>query len=268
MPQQPINPSSPKRIWLLRFQHPTPAISLSFLRTVGGFKLDEAYTTFDEQHMCLLLHFSQHAGVSRDDLIEYFQRRTLTAKSVSFVSVDCVSELNTHTGFRLMVTRMQSNIPLLFAWKRSGNKSISLLGIVDLRKTRASKQSNSIIDHLKKVVFGGKCVDYLEKQLPRKTSSSSTGIRRKGDDDITLPIRESKRRLISAPSTQQKSTKSPPMLPQHPSLTPHAAQSQPLLHREPRLPIRVPLSKQPPPPRQYQYVERANDHRWTSGWAM
>ena len=114
--------------WILALVAPFFNLSLPFLRTVGGFRLDECYTTTtyhgtSSAHY-LLLRFSRGSGVTLADMERFVRRlaqeRGHTYRLRSMSSASSASGLRDHPAFGLMCARMQARDPGLRAWVRRG----------------------------------------------------------------------------------------------------------------------------------------------------
>jgi hypothetical protein len=113
--------------WIITSVIPSIPLTLSFLRTVGGFRLDECYTTTDHGTSSahyLLLRFSRGSGVTLADM-ERFVRRLAQERSHAYhfrsmSSASSASGLRDHLAFSLMCARMQARDARLRAWVRRG----------------------------------------------------------------------------------------------------------------------------------------------------
>jgi hypothetical protein len=113
--------------WVITFAIPGIPLTLSFLRTVGGFRLDECYTTTDHcifSAHYLLLRFSRGSGVTLADMERFVRRlaqeRGQAYRLRSMSSASSASGLRNHLAFGLMCARMRARDPGLKAWVRRG----------------------------------------------------------------------------------------------------------------------------------------------------
>ena len=250
-----------KRVWMLVFSHSSPTLSLACLRNVGGFILDECSTATDEQHRFLFLHFSLYAEVMQRDL-ESFVRRIQTERHlssvycVSVVSTDNESDKNPHPGVRYMMSLLRKNNRLLLTWRRAGCPSILRSGYRINTSSTDEIRHNASRDLLPVLSYS--------PRVSRIPEPAVVGMRRPRIEDSPLPIHTHKRRVIDDAARTRPASQP---LPTHsPIRAPHPAHYS--VQQQRPAPLRIPVQQSSLPSRPYQYVERANDHRWTAGWAM
>ena len=266
--------SSSKRIWMLVFSHSSPALSLSVLRNVGGFRLDECSTAVDGRHRFLFLHFSRYAGVTQSEM-EIFIRRIQVDRGSSAVNVISIIPANnaldllSSPGFCFMENLAHQNNRLLCAWKRSSIGCLCILRTLHRKQTKISAESSAGVDEIGRRVRDAICKVRIRREkstniLPEKSSAripeQVIGVRRpRGEHSaaiVSAPV--PKRRIVNSLAPSRPVIRPPSTLP---PVQPPPAYCPTQQHRP--TPLRVPSSL----PRSFQYVERANDHRWTDGWA-
>ena len=251
-------PPLPMRVWLLSFPLPGPGISLSFLHSMCGFRLDECYSTADRRHVHILLYFAPNAGVSRTEmerLVCHMVRlgRRYTARCVAG---HCPKDVRAHPGFRLMRSRMLDGDPRLRFWRAAHSIGLGLLGV---RPRPVSLRRSSI--------FGPKLRNAIYAVARRRLSVQCIQC------GVVVLKRGKRQGSGMRGKPEAKMLKVWPKPPPSPSILAAIVKARPFTPPQARMRVAAaaarlrPPSRVQPTPQHYQYVERPNDCKWTSGWA-
>jgi hypothetical protein len=239
------------RVWILSFPLPDPGISLSFLHSMCGFRLDECYSTVDRRCVHVLLHLAPNAGVPRTEIECLVRRMACWGQryAARCVAGHCAKDVRAHPGFRLMRAQMLDGDPRLRFWRAAHSTGLGLLGV---RARQTSSRQPSIL--------GPKLRDAIHAVARRRLAVQCIQC------GVVVLKRGKRRRSGVRGRVEAKMLKVWPKPPPSPPILAAIVKARPLTPPQVRR-SRLLAARPTPTPSQYQYVERPNDSKWTSGWA-
>ena len=257
-----VSAASPMRVWLLSFPLPGPSVSLALFRAVCGFRLNECYSVRGRHCAYILLHFSLGAGVTRMEIersLRRLQNGATRRGRMRCFGGHSAADVRLHPGFKLLRSRMLDGDKRLRCWRAAHYRmGAGLIGRHRLCKRPASapvlRGAANAVARARLAVESIQCSVVVLKCSRKRLACGKVVEWKEAKMLKTFP------KPPPSPSILAAIVKARPFTP--PRSPPPKTVVPVLPHPTP-----TPLRAAGPSTPSYQYVERANDRKWATGWA-